>query len=118
MALALLTGVATGFAPQQLPRHHVLGRARAGLLASPVCMADSPLDDFHAWLKADGLDSAKVSSANVDGFGTSLVATEPLKAGDAVLAVPRRLHLTAKAAEGTDMGTALTAAGVLSLIHI
>ena len=82
-------------------------------LRSPAMSADT-LDAFHEWLEErDLLATAKVTGARVEGFGVCLAAKEALQPGDAVLAVPRRLHLTAKQAEGTQLGKALEALGVV-----
>ena len=76
-------------------------------LRSPTMSADT-LTAFDAWLEErDLLATAKVSAARVDGFGVCLTANKALQSGEAVLAVPRRLHLTAKLAEGTELGEAL-----------
>ena len=79
----------------------------------PTMSADT-LTAFDAWLEErDLLATAKVSAARVDGFGVCLTANKALQSGEAVLAVPRRLHLTAKLAEGTDLGEALAKLEVL-----
>ena len=76
-------------------------------LRSPAMSADT-LTAFDEWLEErDLLATAKVSAARVEGFGVCLTAKEALLPGDAVLAVPRRLHITAKRAEGTELGEAL-----------
>ena len=79
----------------------------------PAMSADTRLNAFHDWLKEhDLIDSAKVTGTRIEGFGVCLAAKEALQPGDAVLAVPRRLHLTAKRAEGTQLGEALEQLGV------
>ena len=76
-------------------------------LRSPTMSADT-LTAFDTWLEErDLLATAQVSAARVDGFGVCLTANKALQSGEAVLAVPRRLHLTAKLAEGTELGEAL-----------
>ena len=83
-------------------------RGHSGVaLRSPAMSADT-LTAFDAWLEErDLLATAKVSAARLEGFGVCLTANKALQSGEAVLAVPRRLHLTAKLAEGTELGEAL-----------
>jgi len=122
MVLAwLATAAAASFCSRPLPAHHAhpIGRPRAVVLAtSATTVGAEPIDAFHAWMSSEScgvLNTAHVMGGHVDGFGRCLVASQALKPGQPVLAVPRRLHLTAKTAEdekASALGPIMKAAGV------
>lgn len=88
--------------------HPHLGSRRGHPALRSPAMSANTLATYDEWLEeCDLLAMAKVSATRVDGYGVCLTAKEALQPGEAVLAVPRRLHLTAKRAEGTELGEAL-----------
>lgn len=109
--LTLAASSSLGFVA--LVRHSTPTWASLSYQSPRMVATASPVEAFQSWLDDNGLtEAAKVTGKQIDGFGMCLAATEEIRPGTPLLAVPRKLHLTAESAEGTELGKALSAIGI------
>ena len=112
LALLCLSAVkASAFGISAVPRVSRCLR-RAAVLT--LQQSDTKLDALHAWLEDNGISTAAVKGEAVPGYGISLVASKPIKAGDTLLSVPASLHITPAAVRESPIGQAVSAWSVTS----
>ena len=85
-------------------------RRAAMCAASVVTPSSDPaaLDELHASVtRSGGRVSDCVCARPLDGYGMCLVAARAVSAGEELLSVPRRLHITAESARDSPLAAAL-----------